>query len=214
MDKYELVIDIIEHPERYSSKDLEEIFSDPDTRNIYDVLCKADSAVEAQVEVDVEAEWKSFARKTAFRRGGNLMRGNRAASIAAIIFTSIVAVAAGIAVTVGVSDHGNKSQSPVMNAETPMAIASEEKIIETDSVTVRNGVETKILLFENEPLTTIMDHIAEIYDVKVEFGNEDVAGLHLYYTLDPSLTLEEVVDQLNNFESIDITYNGNTLIID
>ena len=35
MDKYELVLDIIEHPDKYTSEQLQEIMSDPETRKIY-----------------------------------------------------------------------------------------------------------------------------------------------------------------------------------
>ena len=53
MDKYELVLDIVEHPEKYTSEQLAEIMSDPETREIYNLLCKTDSAIEANEEVDI-----------------------------------------------------------------------------------------------------------------------------------------------------------------
>ena len=58
MDKYELVLDIVEHPEKCTSGQLAEIMSDPETREIYNLLCKTESAIEAneEVEVDVDAE--------------------------------------------------------------------------------------------------------------------------------------------------------------
>ena len=68
MDKYELVLDIIEHPENYTPERLTEIMSDPETREIYNILCKTDSAVAANKGVDVDAEWDEFARKHNVRR--------------------------------------------------------------------------------------------------------------------------------------------------
>ena len=60
MDKYELVLDIVEHPEKYTSGQLAEIMSDQETREIYNLLCKTESAIEANEEVDVDAEWENF----------------------------------------------------------------------------------------------------------------------------------------------------------
>ena len=46
-----------------------------------------------------------------------------------------------------------------------------------------------------------------------KFYNKDAASLHLYYKFDPSLQLNEVVEQLNTFEQINIKKNDNTLTI-
>lgn len=51
MDKYDLVFDIVTHPDKYSSERLEEIFSDPETREIYALLCKINYAAESQNEL-------------------------------------------------------------------------------------------------------------------------------------------------------------------
>ena len=209
MDKYEIVLDMIEHPDKYSLQELDTILSDPETRDIYQILCKADSALEANKEIDVDAEWAEFSKRKKFRRRF-MMRGSRAASIIAIIGTSIVAMAVGIAVTVSVTDHKTETPSPEKAVVISSAPASES------SDTTANSEATNIpftedsqILFEDVPFSTIMDAVVE-----VRFNNEEVASLHLYYKLDPTLQLEEVVDQLNTFESINITQDHNTLIID
>ena len=67
MDKYELVLGIVEHPEKYTSEQLAEIMSDPETKEIYNQLCKVDSAIEADKEIDVDAEWEDFSEKHSVR---------------------------------------------------------------------------------------------------------------------------------------------------
>ena len=69
-------------------------------------------------------------------------------------------------------------------------------------------------MFENEPLDKIMKKIAEAYGVEVKFNSSETASLHLYYKLDPSLPLDEVVEQLNTFEQINIRQDGDILNID
>ena len=212
MDKYDLVLDIIEHPDKYSSEQLAEIMSEPETREIYNLLCKTESAIKDSEEPDVSSEWEKFSDSRLVRsRRVFSWFGNRAASIAAIVGSSIVAVAAGIAVTVSVIDH--KSEPFAENtAVAPSAVAISTDTIATKCNTV--NVYMTPVMFENEPLEKIMNEVAKTYRVEVKFKDENVASLHLYYKLDPSLTLNDVIEQLNTFEQINIRRNGNTLIID
>lgn len=212
MDKYDLVLDIIEHPDKYSSEQLAEIMSEPETREIYNLLCKTESAIKDSEEPDVSSEWEKFSDSRLVRaRRVFSWFGNRAASIAAIVGSSIVAVAAGIAVTVSVIDH--KSEPIAENtAVAPSAVAISTDTIATKCDTV--NVNMTPVMFENEPLEKIMNEVAKTYSVEVKFKDENVASLHLYYKLDPSLTLNDVIEQLNTFEQINIRRNGNTLTID
>ena len=212
MDKYDLVLDIIEHPDKYSSEQLAEIMSEPETREIYNLLCKTESAIKDSEEPDVSSEWEKFSDSRLVRsRRVFSWFGNRAASIAAIVGSSIVAVAAGIAVTVSVIDH--KSEPFAENtAVAPSAVAISTDTIATKCDTV--NVYMTPVMFENEPLEKIMNEVAKTYRVEVKFKDENVASLHLYYKLDPSLTLNDLIEQLNTFEQINIRRNGNTLIID
>ncbi len=212
MDKYELVLDIIEHPDRYKSEQLAEIMSDRETREIYNLLCKTDSAIEAEKEIDIDAEFEAFSEKHFIHpRRSFLWFGSRAASIAAIVGTSIVAVAAGIAVTVAVID---RKPEPIADNVT---VAPSVVDVSTDTIKAQNDtvkVNQTSIMFENDPLEKIMREVAIAYNVEVKFNNKESASLHLYYKFDPSLPLNEVVEQLNTFEQINITQNGNILNID
>lgn len=212
MDKYERVLDIIEHPENYSSEQLEEILSDRETRDIYRALCKAESALQSDKEIDVEAEWKDFSQKIAFKPRGHrwLGFGSRAASIAAVICTSIVAIAAGIAVSVTVSERETEQEPEAYMTILPTAATSKGEEVLTDSA----KVDTIPVLFEDEALETIMKTVADRYGVKVTFRTKEVAALHLYYRFNPALPLEKIVSQLNTFERINITRKENALIIE
>lgn len=212
MDKYELVLDIIEHPENYTPERLTEIMSDPETREIYNILCKTDSAVAASKGVDVDAEWDEFARKHNVRRRLRfLWPGNRTASIAAITGTSIIAVAAGIAITVAINDNRPEPIPNNVTVTPNLESLSKNTVIMSDD-TVRIAKEP--VMFEDEPLETIMKEVAATYGVEVMLNNEETASLHLYYRLDPSQPINEVVEQLNTFERINIRQDGNILIID
>lgn len=209
MDKYDLVLDIIAHPEKYSSEQLAEIMSEPETREIYNLLCKTESAIKGSEEPDVNTEWKKFSRSQLVHPHRVFSwPGSRAASIAAIVGTSIAAVAAGIAVTVSVIDY--KSEPIAENT----AIAPSVVSVSSDTIITECNVSLSPVIFEDEPLEKIMNEVAKAYRVEVKFNEVSVASLHLYYKFDPSLTLNEVIEQLNTFEQINIRRNGNTLTID
>ncbi len=213
VSKYDLVYDIIDHPERYTPGRIKKIMADPETRDLYNLLCKVDSAMAANADIDVDAEWEAFERKhTDRRRFMPKWFGSRAASITAIIGTSLAAVAAGIVVTVAVVDKSAeaKSESDVAEPMQTVAVANDAITVVPDSA----KAETAPLLFEDESLETIMQSVANTYGVEVRFNNPEVAALHLYYKFNPALALGEVLSQLNTFEQINIVRNGNTLTID
>ena len=214
MDKYDLVLDIIAHPENYTSEELNEIMADEETREIYNLLCKTDAAVKANREINVDAEWETFSNKHKIRRPRPFKwMENRAATIAVVVCSSIVAVAAGIAVTVSVIENKPK-QEPVrvMAGMDHSAVSSQDTIIAERGDTVAEK-ETPVI-FENEPLETILQYVSKVYGVEVKFSNKEVSALHLYYKFDPALPLDEVISQLNTFEQINISRNGNTLTVD
>lgn len=213
MDKYNLTFDVIEHPEKYTSEHLAEIMSDPEIRAIYTLVCKTDSAIEASKEVDVDAEWDRFADKYTRRSVRSYFRG-RAASVAAIIASGILTVAAGIAVTVAIGGYKGAPKIDEVTAEAqPVSVEAtpaDTAAVGDEAVSAVSG----LVIFEDEPLEKIMTEIAAIYHVDVNFNNKEAASLHLYYRLDTSLPLNEVITRLNTFESFNITQEGNTLSID
>lgn len=215
MDKYDLVLDIVEHPDKYTTQQLTEILSDPEARETYNLLCKTDSAIECNnCNIDVDAEWERFTAERAGHRSRFFMwAGNRAASIAAIICTSIAAMAAGIAVTVSVMESGKE---PVADIEEAPLAETPEKIVIAD--TIATPLDTipataASIMFEDVPLEVVMKEIAKAYNVEVKFTNKKTASLRLYYRLNTTLSLDEIISQLNTFGHIDIRRNDNTIII-
>lgn len=212
MDKYERVLDIIEHPENYSSEQLQEILSDEETRDIYNALCKAESALKTDKEIDVDAAWQDFSQRAAFhpRRHRWLWFSSRAASIAVVVCTSIVAIAAGIAVTMTVSERKTEQKTEASIGEARGATASKMREVQADTA----KVDKTPILFEDEALEVIMKTVADHYGVEVRFSNKSAGSLHLYYKLNPALPLDDVVSQLNTFKQINITRKGNTLNVE
>lgn len=213
MDKYDLVLDIIEHPEKYTAGQLREIMADDETKEIYTLLCKTESAVQSQTTFDAETGWKDFTAGYGYSfRRQSWWQGNRAASIAAIIGTSVVAVAAGIALTVTLTRPRQTGQVPETEISAIKTSATAKDTVAANPTDII-AILTEPTMFENVSLEDILKKVEAVYHVKAVFKNKEAASLHLYYKFDPALPLAEVVEQLNTFEQIDINLNDSTLTI-
>lgn len=214
MDKYDIVFDLVEHPDRYSREQMTEILSDPETREIYNLLCKSASAFTAAsaADDDIDAEWRKFAAANPAGRPRLMWFGRRAASVIGFALLSLVAVAVGIAVTMAVVESRPDSAAESVQTddvpETVMEMAAPDEA--GDSVAVL----TSPIVFENETLENILALVASHYGLDVKFGNSAAAGLHLYFNFDPQLSVGQVIDRLNTFEQINIRLDGKTLTVD
>lgn len=75
--KYDIVLDIVEHPGKYSPGYVKEILSDSEARDIYNLLCKTVSAIESDKGIDVEAEWAFFSERNAPPHTAVILFGSR-----------------------------------------------------------------------------------------------------------------------------------------
>ncbi len=219
MDKTDRLLDAIEHPDRYSEKDMEVMLADPEVNEAYDLLGKTAASLTPIPSPDIDAEWDAFRRSHRVlvvgreRRPGilNLFSRNVAASIA-IAIASLAAVAA--VVGVGVNYVLDKKAAAPAAAVAP-AVKADDVPDETisapeDTTAVAPGT----IVFDNEPLDAIVGRIAVYYGYSVEFAAPGAGSLRLYFRWNQAQTLDDVVESLNNFEQIHLTVKDGTIIID
>lgn len=216
MDKYDVVLDIIERPENYTSARLSEMLSDPETREIYNVLVKTQSAAKSRDTIssaEVDEEWKRFEQAHPAPRFRFLWLSGRAASIALVIVSSVVAFAVGITIKVSI-DRGRAAETAGVAAR---GDAAQSSAAAQDTIAPlpesRSAMPTSPVLFDNASFGEIVETIAKIYGVKARFEAEAKKQLHLFYKFDPKKALQDIVDQLNNFEQINITLEGSELVV-
>lgn len=216
MDKIDRLLDAIEHPDRYSEKEIDVLLSDPEVREVYNLLDKTKATLTPISTPDIDAEWGRFsnshtAKQLRTYRIFNLFSRNIAASIA-IGIASLAAVAA----VVGVSVHYalNKNTD---NQIAEVALPTKENVASSDTISVVEEVPTvtpETIVFDNEPLETIINCIADYYGCKVEFSTDSSKSLRLYFRWNQARPLDEVVESLNNFEQINLTVKDKTIKID
>ncbi|MDE7387064.1 MAG: DUF4974 domain-containing protein [Muribaculaceae bacterium] len=215
MDNYSIVLELIEHPKRFSPEQINELLSDPENKEIYSLLCKTNTAMQSEDNISdetIEAEWQHIEQKHFKSRRAFSRIDSRAAAVAAIIFTSLAAAAIGIAVTFSTV---NKKQDHVVINDTAECI--DRTIAVNDTTLTREDDITAAVapvIFENAQLDDILKAISEHYGVIVRYNKLENNTLRLYYKFDSRRSLDEIIDQLNTFEQINISLTDSTLIVE
>ncbi len=59
-DKTDRLLEAIEHPERFSDEELNALLSEPEIRELYDLMSKTSDAVAETPVYDLDKEWDTF----------------------------------------------------------------------------------------------------------------------------------------------------------
>ena len=62
------LLDALEHPENYSDAEVEQILTDSEAREVYDMLRKTADASAPVAEINLDEEWRRFEAKQPKRR--------------------------------------------------------------------------------------------------------------------------------------------------
>lgn len=216
MDKIDRLLDAIEHPDRYTDAEIDALLADTEVKETCDLLDKIQTSLQPVGTPDVEAEWKSFSNTHipgTLRFMISRFFSRNVAAATTIAIASLAAVAA--VVGIGVSQHVADRHTPDNGTADALSVSVNAP---TDTVTVdAEDVDTPtpgVIIFNNEPLDTIVGHIAAYYGYTVEFAANAPRSLRLYFRWNRGLTIDQVIGSLNNFEQIHLTVNGRNIKID
>ena len=210
MNKTDLLLQMMEQPQHYTAEEWQEILADEECRELYTLMSKTQSAIDAaRVDQEVtddmiDAEWQRLSDEKQEVRNEKYSLLQFAAMFVGILMLSGIAFAA-----IQIVSHYNEPKEQdtrVVNNSQPSI--SSPQIAESDTI-----VEAQPRLYDNVPLGDIFDELSDYYHVKVVYQNEDAPRLRLYYQWKPEYTLEKVVEMLNNFEWIQIQPENDTLFI-
>ena len=216
-DNIDRLLDALEHPENYSDAEVEQILTDPEARKVYDMLRKTADASAPVSEINLDEEWRRFEAKQPKRRPVILRWLSFMASRnAAAVIIALVGTLAVVAATIGVTHYFNANiemaQTEQAEQQKQTAIA-DSKVAPTDTIPTETTPLPETIVFKGENLGKILADMAGYYGVTVKFNQDAVKSLQLYFEWDQSLPLNEVVEQLNNFEQINITLTDKALTV-
>jgi len=214
MDKFEKILDIIDHQEKYSDEEIREILQDEECRKLYQTMVEVDSAFESPSPIiNVDEEWEKFSQKHQLQEVSHPITSwhKLAASIAGFVLISGIAFAA-------IHTYIKRSQEPIqVTADThPEVIKSDstKQVAAKDSLTHPKPEKPAIhKTFENVAFEQMISEIASYYDLQVKFENNEDKTLRLYYEWNSHSSIENIVKELNQFENVNIELQQNELIV-
>ena len=203
-DKIRLLLDMHEHPESYTDEQLASMLDD----EMLERLATAKRAMTDIPEPDVDAEWQRFEREH-FAPAHNRRWLKVAAMFAGVLMLSAFTYAAIQAVRAHQPEIQQPMTEQVEKTDAPVATSSPAEAEGIDSVSTGQPV-----TFDNVALETIVGDIAARHQMQVEFRNEDVRALRFYFVWQPDEDLDAALERLNLFESVNISKEGNTIVVE
>ena len=203
-DQIRLLLDMHEHPESYTDEQLASMLDD----EMLERLATAKRALTDIPEPDVDAEWQRFEQEH-FAPAHNRRWLKVAAVIAGVFMLSAFTYAAIQAVRAHQPEIQQPLTEQVEKTDAPVATSSSTEAEGIDSVSTGQPV-----TFDNVALETIVGDIAARHQMQVEFRNEDARALRFYFVWQPDEDLDAALERLNLFESVNISKEGNTIVVE
>ena len=191
-DKMKRLLEMQEHPERYSEEEIRQLMADEECRQLYEQMVKATDSMFAE-------NHKSHAlskRPTALYKIAAMFIG--------LLMLSGIAYAAVRIVS------NMESKSKVEIADRKPDVKKVRKSFGTEAAPTKQAP----VKYNNVELQQIMQYIADGYGVKVEFKNEAARTLRFYLQWEADDTLQEIIDQINHFEKVHLTLTDETITIE
>ena len=199
-DKLTQVLDAIEHPERYSDEQLQELLSDETCAEYYRLMCDATSAyadTHEESEAEIEAEWQRFA-------------ANHTPKVH--IWRKVAAVFIGFLLVSGLSlaaitylKSSDEKEVPPTNTQTAPPL---------QQPTTSPTPEANTIVFENAELQDILKELASHYGLRTEYRNEEVRHIRLYIKWNKAEEAQVMIEHLNHFEKVNITLDHDLMIVE
>lgn len=217
MDKITQVIDMMEHPERYSETQISEILQDEECRQTYLTMMEMRMAFDKEAtdkNMKIDEEWHKFADKHPQTHSHSHLASWQkiAASLVGVLMLSGIAFAAIHTFSshrqpenVAVSDT-TKLKVDASRDTTSMVGNQEEKTVAKKEVVHKT--------FDDVTLESMLGEMARYYGVKVVFHNEEAKKLRFYYEWNGGNSLQQVVDELNNSQQMNISLDNDELVVE
>lgn len=232
--KWDLLLDLLEHPEKYSETQKDELLGDEEVNELYQQLVETRQSLdfakskEGMKMPSIDAEWEKLKEEMQQKEEMNQnaetqqtvklfplwspMR--KVAAVAAVLVVSGITFAAIHLVT--------RSHQPSDNSNTEL-VASQKDSIQQVSAPQKSNIEEKTdsaslaqlpLVYENAELQNILTPIAGHFHLQVTYQNESARHIRLFLQLEKNMSLDDIIELMNHFEKVNIRHEGQTLIVE
>ncbi len=237
--KWNLLLDLLEHPEKYSETQKDELLGDEEVNELYLQLVETRQSLdfgkskEEMKMPSIDAEWeklkdemklKEMQQKEEMSQNAETQQTaklfplwspmRKVAAVAAVLVVSGITFAAIHLVT--------RSHQPSDKNNTEL-VASRKDSIQQVSAPQKSNIEEKTdsaslaqlpLVYENAELQNILTPIAGHFHLQVTYQNESARHIRLFLQLEKNMSLDDIIELMNHFEKVNIRHEGQTLIVE
>lgn len=228
------LLDLLEHPEKYSETQKDELLGDEEVNELYLQLIETRQSQdfgklkEEMKMPSIDAEWEKLKeemkqKEVRIQNAETLQTAKlfplwspmrKVAAVAAVLVVSGITFAAIHLVTRShqASDK-NKTElvssrkDSIQQVSAPQKSNLEEK---TDSASLAQFP----LVYENAELQNILTPIAEHFHLQITYQNESARHIRLFLQLEKNMSLDDIIELMNHFEKVNIRHEGQTLIVE
>ena len=226
--KWDLLLDLLEHPEKYSETQKDELLGDEEVNELYQLQVETRQSLdfakskEKMKMPSIDAEWEKLKDET--KQNAETQQTakqlplwspmRKVAAVAAVLVVSGITFAAIHLVT------RSHQASDKHNTE---LVASRKDSIQQVSAPQKSNIEEKTdsaslaqlpLVYENAELQNILTPIAGHFHLQVTYQNESARHIRLFLQLEKNMSLDDIIELMNHFEKVNIRHEGQTLIVE
>ena len=232
--KWDILLNLLEHPEKYSETQKNELLGDEEVNELYQQLIETRQSLdfakskEKMKMPSIDAEWEKLKEE---KQQKEEMNQNAETQQTAKLFSlwspmRKVAAVAAVLVVSGITFAAihlvTRSHQTSDNSNTEL-VASQKDSIQQVSAPQKSNIEEKTdsaslaqlpLVYENAELQNILTPIAEHFHLQVTYQNESARHIRLFLQLEKNMSLDDIIELMNHFEKVNIRHEGQTLIVE
>lgn len=232
--KWDMLLDLLEHPEKYSETQKDELLGDEEVNELYQQLIETRQSLDFAMSKEkmkmpsIDAEWEKLKEE---KQQKEEMSQNAETQQTAKLFSlwspmRKVAAVAAVLVVSGITFAAihlvTRSHQPSDNSNTEL-VASQKDSIQQVSAPQKSNIEEKTdsaslaqlpLVYENAELQNILTPIAGHFHLQVIYQNESARHIRLFLQLEKNMSLDDIIELMNHFEKVNIRHEGQTLIVE
>lgn len=232
--KWDMLLALLEHPEKYSETQKDELLGDEEVNELYQQLVETRQSLDFAMSKEkmkmpsIDAEWEKLKEE---KQQKEEMSQNAETQQTAKLFSlwspmRKVAAVAAVLVVSGITFAAihlvTRSHQPSDNSNTEL-VASQKDSIQQVSAPQKSNIEEKTdsaslaqlpLVYENAELQNILTPIAGHFHLQVTYQNESARHIRLFLQLEKNMSLDDIIELLNHFEKVNIRHEGQTLIVE
>ena len=232
--KWDMLLNLLEHPEKYSETQKDELLGDKEVNELYQQLIETRQSLdfakskEKMKMPSIDAEWEKLKEE---KQQKEEMSQNAETQQTAKLFSlwspmrkeaAVAAVLVVSGITFAAIHLVTRSHQPSDNSNTEL-VASQKDSIQQVSAPQKSNIEEKSdsaslaqlpLVYENAELQNILTPIAGHFHLQVTYQNESARHIRLFLQLEKNMSLDDIIELLNHFEKVNIRHEGQTLIVE